>query len=159
MRDSEFDASGIVLCRMKESDLPEVLHIERHAYSHPWTENNFRDSLKSKNDCFMLRSEEGEILGYGIMYVAVGEAHLLNLCIAESQQGKGLGKYLLQVLCDNAEKQQAEAFFLEVRESNQAAIRLYETFGFNQVGLRKNYYPSATGREHAVLMAKTLCLP
>ena len=74
-----------------------VLGIERNAYSHPWTEGNFRDCLKGDEEVWLLESE-GEIIGHGIISVAVGEAHLLNVCVAKCCQGRGLGRYILRYL-------------------------------------------------------------
>ncbi|MCG8611074.1 MAG: ribosomal protein S18-alanine N-acetyltransferase [Pseudomonadales bacterium] len=143
---------------MTPSHLTDVLKTERSAYSHPWTEGNFRNCIASGYDCkLMLQAQDSNRLcGYFVMYVAVGEAHLLNLCVAPEFQKRGLAHQMLTEMNRIALGQGAETFFLEVRESNTRAIEIYSCAGFNEVGLRKNYYPAAQGREHAIIMAKSL---
>jgi len=130
--------------------LPQVMDIETRAYPWPWTEGMFVDSLRSQHLCFALTEQE-HMLGYIIVYVAVGECHILNVCVDPLQQGKGYGRRLLDHALAVAVEQGAEAAFLEVRASNQPAIQLYERRGFEQVGLRKNYYPAGDSREHALV--------
>lgn len=142
---------------MCESDLNEVLEVERNAYSHPWTEGNFRDCLNDSYEIWLL-SQGKTIVGHGIISAAVGEAHLLNLCVAKGFQGQGLGRHILRFLAQRARDLDAETMFLEVRESNVIAQSLYRSEGYRQIGTRKNYYPSVGGREHAVVMSLGLSL-
>ncbi len=142
---------------MCESDLNEVLEVERNAYSHPWTEGNFRDCLNDSYEIWLL-SQGASIVGHGIISAAVGEAHLLNLCVAKGCQGQGFGRQILRYLAQRARDLEAETMFLEVRESNVIAQSLYHSEGYRQIGIRKNYYPSADGREHAVVMSLGLSL-
>ncbi|MER1900114.1 ribosomal protein S18-alanine N-acetyltransferase, partial [Proteus mirabilis] len=81
------------------------------------------------------------------------EATLFNIAIHPDYQGKGYGKALLLELIDNIERKDIATLWLEVRESNQKASNLYESIGFNSVSVRKNYYPTATGKEDAIIMA------
>jgi ribosomal-protein-alanine N-acetyltransferase len=99
---------------------------------------------------------DGLIIGHGILAVAVGEAHVLNVCIARDRQGQGHGRALLAHLLDRARALGAELVFLEVRPSNLAAINLYESMGFNEIAVRRNYYPAAFGHEDAQVMALDL---
>ncbi len=140
---------------MHEQDVPAVMTVETSAYYSPWTAAIFRDCLRVGYSCWVLE-QGGEILGYGVLSSAVGEAHLLNLCVAPAHQGKGLGRRLLTHFIDVARGHKAEAMFLEVRPSNQAAIALYESIGFNQVGARRDYYPAPKGREDAFIFALAL---
>ena len=140
---------------MSESDLARVLDVERNAYAHPWTEGNFKDCLSGSYENWLLESE-GNIIGHGIISVAVGEAHLLNICVAKSYQRQGLGRIILNYLLDLSRKLEASVMFLEVRESNLSALALYRNEGYEQIGLRKNYYPAITGREHAIVMSLQL---
>ncbi len=140
---------------MCEADLDAVLHIEYQAYPHPWTPSIFRDCLTSGYACWLLKQDE-DILGYGVMSVAVGEAHILNLCIHPQYQGQGLGLALMEHLLRLARRHHANTMFLEVRPSNVAACALYERLGFNEVGLRRNYYPDNNGREDALILALEL---
>ena len=137
---------------MTESDLQAVLEIERLAYVFPWSEGIFRDCLRVGYCCWVLE-HHGVVQGYGIVAVGAGESHVLNLCIRPALQGQGLGRHLLMHLLQTASAHRAQSTLLEVRPSNQHAIRLYESVGFNQVGTRKNYYPGEKGREDALLFA------
>ncbi|HFE48805.1 MAG TPA: ribosomal-protein-alanine N-acetyltransferase [Chromatiaceae bacterium] len=141
---------------MDSADLPEVMAIERRAYTHPWSEGIFRDCLRVGYLCRVCELE-GRLIGHAVLSVAAGEAHLLNLCIDPDFQCRGLGRRLLEACFDEARQRRAETLFLEVRVSNKAAIRLYLAMGFNEVGIRAGYYPADGGRrEDAFVFAKTL---
>ena len=135
--------------------LPHILDIEHRAYTWTWTEGMFVDSLRSGHLCF-LGSDQGRAIGYIIVYVAVGECHVLNVCVDPNEQGKGYGRQLLDYALAAAVDLGAEDAFLEVRASNQAAIALYEKMGFTQVGLRKQYYPAGDAREDALVYRRPL---
>lgn len=143
---------------MQQADIEAVASIEREAYPFPWSPGIFRDCLRAGHQCWVLEGPAG-LLGYGVLSAAAGEAHLLNLCIAPSAQGQGLGRRLLARMVDLARWHRAAQVFLEVRPSNPRAIRLYRDFGFNEIGLRPNYYPAAKGREDAIVMAMELLEP
>ncbi len=137
------------------ADVDAVFAIERRIYAFPWTLGNFRDSLGAGYSCWTYDFCDQPI-GYGIMMLAAGEAHLLNLGIAGDWQRQGLGRTFLRHLVDVAQRDGADTMFLEVRPSNKNAIGLYLSEGFNEIGLRRNYYPAANGREDALLMARAL---
>ena len=140
---------------MQEADLDAVIEVEKLAYPFPWTKGIFRDCLRVGYCCWVYTLDE-RVLGYGVMSVVVGEAHILNACIHPEFQGQGLGRRLLQRLLTLARQHRADTAFLEVRASNQAAIRLYQDLGFNEIGLRRAYYPGKKGREDAVVLALSL---
>ncbi len=144
-----------VLRPMRFDDVEAVLAIEHRIYAFPWTRGNFRDSLSSGYSCWTFDFCEHAI-GYGIMMLAAGEAHLLNLGIAHDWQGQGMGRKFLRHLIEVARQDGADMMFLEVRPSNDKAIALYLSEGFNEIGLRRNYYPAANGREDAILMGMAL---
>jgi ribosomal-protein-alanine N-acetyltransferase len=98
----------------------------------------------------------GVITGYGIMSVAAGEAHLLNLCVHPSLQRMGYGRQLLGAMLARAHECEVGTVFLEVRPSNKAALNLYYSIGFVQIGVRPAYYQAAYGREDAVVLSLTL---
>lgn len=143
---------------MRQADVEVVAGIEKRAYPFPWSPGIFRDCLRAGHHCWVLDSASG-ILGYGVLSAAAGEAHILNLCIAPEHQGHGHGRRLLARLVDLARWHHADQVFLEVRPSNPRAIALYRDFGFNEIGLRPNYYPAARGREDAIVMAMELLPP
>lgn len=143
------------LRRMTEYDLAAVMAIELRAYEFAWTEINFRDCMRSGYYCRVLEAQ-GQILGYAVMSAGAGEAHILNLCIHLESRGRGHGRLLLTEVIDHARRLGADMLFLEVRPSNDAARWLYEKLGFNEVGVRKNYYPTRAGREDALILARQL---
>jgi ribosomal-protein-alanine N-acetyltransferase len=140
---------------MDDADLPEVVAIEQAIYTHPWSEGNFADSLRAGYDCRTWRMQ-GELIGYFVLMSGAGEAHLLNLSVAAAHQRRGHGAALLREATRLARSRGAQAVFLEVRPSNHAGQRLYTRFGFRKVGLRRDYYPAAGGREDALVLSLAL---
>lgn len=140
---------------MVEADLQGVLAIEESAYEFPWTRIIFQDCLRV-GYCSWVLERDQSIIGYGVMSAGVGECHILNLCVQPPSQRSGYGRIILDHLLDIAIKHNAEVAFLEVRPSNAAAKQLYAGAGFNEVGVRRNYYPAQFGREDAVIMARSL---
>lgn len=136
---------------MRQDDLARVCAIERDIYSHPWTQGNFADSLAAGYHCSVLEVH-GSLVGYGILAVAAGESHLLNISIDASWQGRGLGRALLLYHIDLARSLAARILLLEVRPSNTVAKALYESIGFERIAVRRGYYPAAEGREDALLL-------
>jgi ribosomal-protein-alanine N-acetyltransferase len=143
------------LLPMREQDLEEVMAIENAIYTHPWTRGNFADSLRAGYECRTLRLGR-ELLGYFVLMVAAGEAHLLNLSIAAAYQRIGHGSALLREAAALARSLGARSLFLEVRPSNRAAQGLYTRFGFRKIAVRRGYYPARTGREDALVLTLPL---
>jgi len=141
---------------MRPVDVEAVAAIEARAYEFPWSPGIFRDCLRAGYECWVLGAATQGPVGYGVLSVAAGEAHILNVCVAPEAQGRGYGRRLLHRLVDLARWHRAERVFLEVRPSNAKAIVLYERTGFNEIGRRPNYYPARRGREDALVMAMEL---
>jgi ribosomal-protein-alanine N-acetyltransferase len=152
-RDEEFPAAEIR--PMHELDVPMVVAVERSAYPFPWSEGIFRDCLRVGYICRVVELGN-DIAGYGIMSMGAGEAHVLNVCIRDDNRGRGLARKVLLYLMDRARTAGMYEAFLEVRPSNLAAARLYHSLGFEQVGMRRGYYQSATGREDAAVLRRVL---
>jgi ribosomal-protein-alanine N-acetyltransferase len=146
----------MILRDMSEADLEAVLRIEREAHAHPWTLGNFSDALRSKYQCKIFESETGDMLGYAVLMLAVDEAELLDIAIAPKQQRRGWGRKLLDEMLALARRHDMRRMVLEVRASNSAAIALYRSAGFADIGLRREYYPAQNGREDAILMGLAL---
>lgn len=144
------------LLPMHPAHLPQVLEIERRAYQFPWTEGIFNDCLRTGYSAWVLTNTLGEVQAYAMMSMAVGEAHVLNLCVDPDGQRQGHGRYLLQHLIGLARAAHCTQVLLEVRKSNKAAFKLYESSGFERIGLRKGYYPALSGREDAVVLSLEL---
>jgi ribosomal-protein-alanine N-acetyltransferase len=140
---------------MQASDLNEVLRNERRAYTHPWSDGIFKDCLKSEYECRIIVYLK-KIIGHGILSVAAGESHLLNVCIHPDCQGHGFGKILVEHMLERARAKDAQRIFLEVRPSNLVAYKMYENMGFNEIGIRQDYYPAHAGREDALVLTRDL---
>lgn len=140
---------------MTQEDIAAVMDIELSIYAYPWTKRIMEDCLRVGYRC-LVGEVDGVLAGYCVMSTGAGEAHILNLCVANEFQRRGLGRYLLETMLEEAKALDVENVFLEVRPSNYPAITLYEQLGFNEVGTRKDYYPATNGREDAVILALNL---
>lgn len=147
--------AALTLRDMCAQDVEQVAAIEARAYSYPWGEGIFRDCLRAGYRCRVM-VDQGEVVGYAIMSVAAGEAHLLNLCIEPARQRAGVGRRLLGDLLAAAHKCNAAILFLEVRPTNTAALALYGRYGFERIGVRRRYYRASSGREDALILAFNL---
>jgi ribosomal-protein-alanine N-acetyltransferase len=136
---------------MLEADVRSIIDIERSAYPFPWSEGIFRDCIRVGYTCRVL-DLDGQVIGYGVMSVGAGEAHILNLCVREEFRSVGFGRRLLDYMLDRGAAAGMTEAFLEVRPSNLSAIRLYTSMGFEQVGVRRGYYQAAAGREDAAVL-------
>lgn len=140
---------------MLPQDVDAVLEVELAAFSHPWTRGIFLDCIKPGYECWLMFRGERQV-GHTVLSVAGDESHLLNITVRPQDQKSGLGTALLDFIIGRAREMGAEVTFLEVRASNHTASRLYERFGFNEIGRRPNYYPAVGGREDALVMAYSL---
>ena len=138
---------------MTQDDVDAVLAIEQAVQRFPWTRGNFADALNSGYLCCVDETEEGGIRGYAILMPVADEAELLTIGVAQAEQRKGLGRAILAEMLNMARERNMQRVFLEVRSSNVAAIALYRSAGFSQVGLRRGYYQNADGSEDALVMA------
>ena len=140
---------------MVHDDLALVSDIERRSYEFPWSHGVFRDCLLAGYNCIIV--ERGEsVAGYGILSVAAGEAHILNLCVDPTLRSLGYGDLLLDEVLVRAQRSDVTEIFLEVRPSNESAIALYQKKGFRQIAYRPAYYQARKGREDAAVLSKVL---
>lgn len=137
---------------ISDAHLDDIWRIERAAHSHPWAESMIRD-LNSRCAQHRVLLENDQVVGYFYAQNVVGEVTLLNVAIDPAYQRKGFGRKLTEFFIDMCMEQSAESAWLEVRESNIAAISLYESEGFNEVTRRHDYYPTANGKEDAIIMS------
>ncbi len=137
---------------MLAEDIPVVMRIETASYDFPWTEGIFQDCIRNHYHCHVYM-QGNEIVAYAVMQMGVDECHLLNICVAESSRMQGIGRQLVEFMLDLARRLNMRTAFLEVRSSNDGAFRLYHQLGFNEVGVRKGYYPDHDGREDAIVLA------
>ncbi len=145
----------VAMRKMNHEDLSLVSDIERRSYDFPWSHGVFRDCLLAGYQCRVLE-RGGRVAGYAIISIAAGEAHILNLCVDPAHRAHGYGEMLLDEILGVAREAEVEKIFLEVRPSNDTAIRLYRKKGFHQVARRPEYYQSHDGREDAAVLAKKL---
>ena len=143
------------LRQMTASDLDAIMAIERVNFPFPWTEGNFKDSMSSGYICLVMEQTK-QVMGYAVLMMVLDEAHLLNISVAQSHQGQGWGRHLLVQMMEIGREKGGLNMFLEVRPSNHSALGLYESMGFNEMGIRPGYYPAHNGREDAVLMGMAL---
>jgi ribosomal-protein-alanine N-acetyltransferase len=157
--------SDYEFCTLGFADIDRVLQIEEQVYSHPWTRGNFHDSIYAGHAMIGLqaagRLENGaelhDLLAYYLLMPVVDEMHLLNFAVAADYQGLGYARLLLDHMCEYVRQQQCLSILLEVRVSNQRAIKVYQRYGFSEIGRRKSYYPVADNlREDAIVMRMEL---
>jgi len=140
---------------MNGGDLDAVARLEASLQRFPWSRGNFADSLAGGHNAWVLR-RGGELLGFSVSLLVIDEVHLLNIGVAPHHQGRGYGARLLRQAMEGARQAGACRFLLEVRPSNDKAVRLYRHFGFRQIGQRRGYYPAIDGREDALVFDKEL---
>lgn len=140
---------------MTPKDLPQVTDIERRSYEFPWSHGVFRDCLLAGYTCVALDRGD-DVVGYSILSVAAGEAHILNLCVDPNSRALGYGDRLLEEILIRAKGASVKQVFLEVRPSNVHAVSLYKKKGFRQIAERPAYYQAHDGREDAAVLSLLL---
>jgi ribosomal-protein-alanine N-acetyltransferase len=140
---------------MAHEDIAQVSDIERRSYDFPWSHGVFRDCLLAGYHCIVIDREDLAV-GYSILSVAAGEAHILNLCVDPSYRELGYGEILLDEILVRAVNAEVREIFLEVRPSNEKAIALYLKKGFRQIADRPAYYQATGGREDAAVLSRIL---
>ena len=140
---------------MAEPHLDKVISIEHAVHIHPWSRGNFADSISAGYHCWVAHRDSA-LVGYGVVMIGAGEAHLLNLSVAPLWQRQGIGAELTRFFVKLSRDYGAEKIYLEVRPSNTIARSLYLAQGFAEIGVRRDYYPAEDGREDAVIMELNL---
>ncbi len=142
----------ITIRRMKTEDLVQVCKIEKDTFSLPWSERSFSESMARKDTVFLVALVAEEVAGYLGCYCIAGTGEITNVAVKKSFRRQGIGGRLLQRLFEEGVTLETREFFLEVRESNEAAILLYSRQGFVKEGIRKNFYEKPV--ENAIIMWK-----
>ncbi len=151
--------SGFVIRRASPGDFATLFSLEQQAHSHPWTQQVFENMMAASHvRCEIIENEKQVVLGFAFVQMAGDEATLLDIVVDPACQGRGVGRYLLNDLIERLiQGDVVQTLFLEVRVSNFAAISLYFSCGFTEVGQRRDYYPAPCGtREDALIMALPL---
>ncbi len=151
---------------MQTTDLPQIMHIEKQIYPNPWPIKLMQDCMNEGYQCIKgnFKDQADEVVCYALMMIGYRESNLLNISVNPKFQRQSIATQLMEQLLLISRINHAQQIWLEVRESNQAAIKLYEKFNFIKVGLRKNYYKytNSEGKniaEHAILMSRPVQLP
>lgn len=144
--------SDIIVRKMQPEDLLQVCEIEKDNFSLPWSEKSFLESMERDDTLFLVALDREEVAGYLGCYCVAGEGEITNVAVKSSYRRQGVGGKLLETLYEEAKALRTQEFFLEVRESNEAAIGLYSRQGFVKEGVRKNFYEQPV--ENAVIMWK-----
>lgn len=140
----------MMIRKMTELDLPQVCAIEQETFSDPWTEEDFRSSYKEPNNEYLVAEQDGEVAGYCGYWGIAGEGYIYNVAVKKDFRRNKIGFQMLKALLAESSDRGITSFTLEVRHSNEAAIRLYESLGFERAGLRKDFYSKP--KEDAVIM-------
>ena len=148
-------APRLELAPMGHADIDEIVAIENRVYPFPWTRGNFVDSIAGGYSVWGCRFAD-QLVGYFVLMMVVDEAHLLNISVAEERQRMGFGAHLLRHAMQVAARAGATSVLLEVRPSNVQALAFYGHFGFQQIGVRRGYYPAEKGSEDALVMRQVL---
>ncbi|MBZ2174874.1 ribosomal protein S18-alanine N-acetyltransferase [Schnuerera sp. xch1] len=146
---------NIVIREMKESDLDYIMEIEKNAFTPPWSREAFLLEL-SKNLLakYILAEVDGEIAGYGGIWLIIDEGHITNIAVDERYRGIGVGSKILEGLIQLCVDRNVVAMTLEVRRSNEIAKSLYKKYGFKEYGVREKYYHN--NNEDAIIMWKNI---
>ncbi|MFS2222862.1 ribosomal protein S18-alanine N-acetyltransferase [Pantoea sp. B65] len=137
------------------SDLSQAFAIEQRSHAFPWTEKTFASNQGDRYLNYRLDADN-VMAAFAITQIVLDEATLFNIAVDPAFQRRGLGRQLLEHLIAELTQRDVLTLWLEVRASNRGAIALYEQLEFNEVSVRRNYYPTAEGREDALIMALTL---
>lgn len=140
---------------LSTADLARAYQIETRAHTFPWSEKTFASNQGDRYLNYRLMVGD-EMAAFAITQVVLDEATLFNIAVDPAWQRKGLGRQLLEHLIRELEAREVLTLWLEVRASNVGAIALYESLGFNEATIRRNYYPTANGREDAIVMALSI---
>lgn len=142
----------MIITYMEEQHLDAVLSVERNSFSHPWSRQSFCDELKKESSHLFVALQDDEVVGYAVLGTVLDEGDLLDIAVSEKHRRKGVAKALFEKLTEVAQQLSLAFITLEVRVSNDSAINLYSSLGFEKVATRKAYYSKPT--EDAVLMTK-----
>jgi len=146
--------TGFMMRKMTPRDLDQVMIIEQEAFSLPWSRQSYENELKNQYANYLVVDYQGDVGGYGGIWVVFDEAHITNVAVASSFRGRGWGRALMSELEALARRKRAVRILLEVRPSNRAALAMYHGLGFMVSGLRKQYY--SDNNEDAIVMVKHL---
>ncbi|MDY5640833.1 MAG: ribosomal protein S18-alanine N-acetyltransferase [Lachnospiraceae bacterium] len=142
--------TDIVIREMSDEDIDKVSIIEEECFSMPWKPDDFRQMIENDNMTYVVLILDGEVIGGAGLRCILTDGEITNVAITKKHRGKGYAKPMLENLMELGRKLGCEAFTLEVRVSNEPAIRLYKSLGFREAGIRPNFYDKP--KEDALIM-------
>jgi len=140
----------MIIRNMTKEDLPQICTIEKETFTQPWSEEDFRNAMNNDRNCYLVAEAEQGIVGYCGYWGIVGEGDIYNVAVKKEHRGQRIGYHMLFTLINEAKSRGITSLTLEVRSSNTPAICLYESLGFEQAGIRKDFYSKP--KEDAVIM-------
>ena len=144
---------AVIRC-MEQDDLEQVAKLEKSLFTDAWSAQSFADCIRSEHYCFLTAEYEGRVIGYCGYLRSFEEADIVNVAVEKTFQNRGTGREMLERLTGTGYEKGIRRFFLEVRRGNAAALHLYRSMGFEQVGCRKRYYTDPV--EDAIVMMKQM---
>lgn len=135
---------------MTPDDISAIVAMEKRCFTTPWTSHAFRMELKNHLAVYQVASLDGQVMGYGGMWLILDEAHVTNVAVHPQARGRGIGKALMKTLIQETVDRRLKRMTLEVRKSNETALAMYRKLGFRMSGIRPGYYQD-TG-EDALIM-------
>ena len=145
--------SNFIIERMTRADVAQVEAIEQEIFSVPWSEKSFIDACETKENVYIVCKDNGKVLGYCGMWTVLGEGNITNMAVAKEYRRQGIAKLLMSEMERiSIEENGVDVFFLEVRQSNENAKKLYEKMGYKPIGTRKRFYGKPV--EDAIVMSK-----
>lgn len=145
--------SNFIIERMTRADVAQVEAIEQEIFSVPWSEKSFIDACETKENVYIVCKDNGKVLGYCGMWTVLGEGNITNMAVAKEYRRQGIAKLLMSEMERiSIEENGVDVFFLEVRQSNENAKKLYEKMGYKPIGTRKRFYEKPV--EDAIVISK-----
>ena len=140
------------ITRMNEGHVAQVAALEKLCFADPWSETSVASELDNPLSLWLIAEEEGTVLGYVGSQTVLDETDMMNIAVRPECRRRGIAAALIGELVNQLREHGSHVLRLEVRESNVPAIALYESMGFTQLGLRKNYYRNP--KENALILGK-----
>ena len=146
--------SELSIRRANTSDIDDIAYIEEECFSTPWSRKSVAESMSHSPWRFFVAINKSRVVGYGGVYLILDEGQISNIAVLPAFRGEGLGRAILNAICEECRAEGCARITLELRKSNSVARALYESCGFISVGERPNFYSNPS--ENAILMNKEL---
>lgn len=142
----------MTITNMSNAHVPQIAELEKCCFNDPWSESSIASELNNRLSCWLVALDGNVVIGYVGSQTVLGETDMMNIAVHPAYRKQGVAKSLIQNLIDTISQQGSHSLMLEVRQSNEPAKNLYLSLGFENVGIRKNYYRNP--RENALILRK-----